>query len=86
MRGFARDAANSDPRTEIPPAGHATPNAMMAHLPLDPATACMVSLRLEFEMNTRAHSGMTVAMDPIDVLQQLPIGRGPGTFQRERHA
>src|SRR5512140_1353466 len=29
-------------------------NAMVAHLPFDSATACMVSLGLEFDMNARA--------------------------------
>src|SRR5206468_7666724 len=57
-------------------------NAMMAHLPLDPATACMMSLGFEFDMNARAAiAAMAIAMNPLDAFQQRSISQGPEAFR-----
>jgi hypothetical protein len=54
----------------------------MAHLPLDPTSAGMVSLGFEFGMNARAAiAAMAVAMSLLDILQQTSIGHGPGAFR-----
>ena len=56
-------------------------NAMIAHLSLDPATACMAALGLEFEMDARAAiAAMTVAMNPLDVLPATLDWKRPGDF------
>ena len=58
-----------------PRLGHDGPNAMAVHLPFDPAAACTMPLRFELDMNARAAiAAMTVAMNPLDVRQQLAIG------------
>src|SRR5947209_7216501 len=65
-----------------PRPGRDRPNRVVSHLPLDPATACTMALSFELGMNARAAiAAMTVAMNPLDVLQQFAIGRGAGTFR-----
>ena len=61
---------------------HDGSNAMVAHLSLDPAAACTMPLRSELDMNPRAAiAAMAVAIDPLDVRQQLAIGNGPRAFR-----
>src|SRR3954471_3583142 len=50
--------------------GRDGPNAMVAHLPLDTATACTMALGFEFGMDARAAvAAMAVAMNLLDILQ-----------------
>src|SRR5215207_48005 len=77
-----REAMSAIGGAASPRPGHDGPNAMAAHLPLDPAPACVMSSCLEFGMNARAAvAAMAVAMNPLDILQQLSIAHGTSAFR-----
>src|SRR4051812_8484511 len=57
--------------------GHDGANAVMAHQPLDPATAGSAALSLQLDMDTRAAiASVVVAMDLPDVVHEFMIGDG----------
>ena len=65
-----------------PGLGHDGSNAMVAHLPHDPAAACTRRLRSELDMNPRAAiASMAVAINQLDVRQQDAIGNGSRAFR-----
>src|SRR5882724_3503376 len=56
---------------------HDGANAVMAHQPLDPASAHPAALSLQFDMDTRATiASMVVVVDQPDVVHELTIGDG----------
>src|ERR1700724_3462320 len=63
---------------------HDGPDAVMAHQSLDAAAAYPAALRLQFDMDARAAVASTgVAMDPLDVVDELTIGgRAPALRAR----
>src|SRR5665213_1019206 len=57
---------------------HDGPDTVMAHQPLDAATAHPAALRRQLNMDTRAAiASAGVAMDPLDVVDEVTIGGGP---------
>src|SRR5882672_5614737 len=59
---------------------HDGPNAVMAHQSLDAATARPAALSLQLDMDARAAiASAGVAMDPLDVVDEVTIGGGSPT-------
>jgi hypothetical protein len=55
---------------------------MVAHLSFDPAAACAMPFGAELGVNARAAiAAMAVAMNPLDIRQQLAIGDRTRAFR-----
>jgi hypothetical protein len=61
---------------------HDGANAVMAHQPLDAATAHPAALGLQLGMNPRtAVASVSFAMDPLDVVDEVTIGGGSAALR-----